>query len=89
MSWSQLSMGSIFGPVYLADLRALPKRLRVRAAAMVREIEASPDPDGFFKRRAPAPFKAGTIIAVAQGIAIRYAIDHDGLRFYRVQVIGR
>jgi hypothetical protein len=38
-------MASLFGPVYLADLRALPRDLRVRAAAMVREIEAnSPGP---------------------------------------------
>lgn len=60
MMWSQLSMASVFGPVYLADLRALSRQLRVRAAGMVREIEASPEPDGVFKRHAPAPFKAGT-----------------------------
>jgi hypothetical protein len=81
-------MASIFGPVYLADLRVLPKRLRLRAAAMVRELEASPEPDGVFKRLAPAPFKAGTIVAVAHGLAIRYAIGGDGLRFYRVQVLN-
>ena len=52
---------------------------------MVREIETNPEPDGVFKRPAPAPFKAGTIVAAASGLAIRYAIDRDGLRFYRVQ----
>jgi hypothetical protein len=78
-------MPSVFGPVYLVDLRALPRRTRQRAAAIVREIEANPEPDGIFKRSAPAPFKAGTIVAVASGLAIRYAIDSDGLRFYRVQ----
>ena len=51
----------------------------------MREIEANPQPDGVFKRLAPSPFKAGTIVAVASGLAIRYAIDRDGLRFYRVQ----
>ena len=81
-------MASIFGPVYLADLRALPKRHRLRAAIMVREIETNPEPDGLYKRPAPAPFKAGTIIAVAHGLAIRYAIDRHGIRFYRVQVIA-
>jgi hypothetical protein len=80
-------MASFFGPVYLTDLRALPKAFRVRAAAMVREIEASPEPDGVFKRAAPPPFKAGTIVAVARGLAVRYAIDPDGLRFYRIQVV--
>lgn len=81
-------MASIFGPVYLVDLRALPKPLRLRAAAMVREIEASPEPDGVFKRPAPAPFKAGTIVAIARGLAVRYAIDSGGVRFYRVQIVG-
>jgi hypothetical protein len=78
-------MPSGFGPVYLVDLRALPRRARQRAAAIVREIEANPEPDGVFKRPGPAPFRAGTIVAVASGLAIRYAIDRDGLRFYRVQ----
>jgi hypothetical protein len=78
-------MPSVFGPVYLVDLRALPRRTRQRAAAIVREIEANPEPDGIFKRSAPAPFKAGTIVGVASGLAIRYAIDSNGLRFYRVQ----
>jgi len=55
---------------------------------MVREIEASPHADGVFKRAAPPPFKAGTIVAVARGLAVRYAIDAGGLRFYRVQLIG-
>jgi hypothetical protein len=80
-------MASIFGPVYLVDLRALPKQFRIRAAAMVREIEANPQPDGVFKRAAPPPFKAGTIVAIARGLAMRYAIDSGGLRFYRVQII--
>jgi hypothetical protein len=55
---------------------------------MVREIEANPRPDGIFKRVAPAPFKAGTIVAMAYGLAVRYAIDADGLRFYRVLRVG-
>lgn len=59
----------------------------MRAAAMVREIEANPEPDGILKRVAGPPFKAGTIVAVARGLAVRYAIDPGGLRFYRVQVI--
>jgi hypothetical protein len=80
-------MASLFGPVYLADLRALPRELRVRAAAMVREIEANPQPDGVFKRAAPPPFKTGTIVAIARRLAVRYAIDADGLRFYRVQIV--
>jgi len=80
-------MASLFGPVYLADLRALPRDLRVRAAAMVREIEANPQPDGVFKRAAPPPFKTGTIVAIARRLAVRYAIDADGLRFYRVQIV--
>ena len=78
-------MANVYGPVYLADLRALPRHLRVRAAAMVREVEASPQPDGVFKRVAPAPFKAGTVVAIAHGLAVRYAIEPDGLRFHRVQ----
>jgi len=45
---------------------------------MVREIEASPNADGIFKRTAPAPFRAGTIVALGRGIAIRNAIDADG-----------
>jgi hypothetical protein len=65
----------------------LSKALRVRAAAMVREIEANPQPDGVFKRVAPPPFKAGTIVAIARRLAVRYAIDTGGLRFYRVQVV--
>jgi hypothetical protein len=81
-------MASLFGPVYLTDLRALSARQRLRAAAMVREIEASPQPDGDFKRMAPPPFKAGTIVAVSRGLAVRYAIDSDGLRFYRVQILS-
>jgi hypothetical protein len=80
-------MASLFGPVYLADLRALPRELRVRAAAMVGEIEANPQPDGVFKRAAPPPFKTGTIVAIARRLAGRYAIDADGLRFYRVQIV--
>lgn len=80
-------MASVFGPVYLADLRALPKQLRMRAARMIREIEANPQPDGIFKRAAPPPFKAGTIVAIARGLAVRYAIDSGGLRFYRVQLV--
>jgi len=80
-------MASLFGPVYVADLRALPRDLRVRAAAMVREIEANPQPDGVFKRAAPPPFKTGTIVAIARRLAVRYAIDAGGLRFYRVQIV--
>lgn len=80
-------MASLFGPVYLVDLRALPKHLRRRAGAMVREIEASPQPDGVFKRPAPPPFKAGTIVAISRGLAMRYAVEPDGLRFYRVQLV--
>ncbi len=80
-------MASIFGPVYLTDLRALPKPFRIRAAAMVREIEANPLPDGVFKRTAPPPFKPGTVVAIARGLAVRYAIDSGGLRFYRVQLV--
>lgn len=80
-------MASFFGPVYLTDLRALPRPRRLRAAAMVREIEANPAPDGVFKRVAPPPFKPGTIVAIARGLAVRYAIDGDGLRFYRVQPV--
>ena len=78
-------MASFFGPVYLTDLRALSRPLRLRAAAMVREVEANPEPDGVFKRAAPPPFKPGTIVAIARGLAVRYAIDGGGLRFYRVQ----
>jgi hypothetical protein len=52
---------------------------------MVREIEASPEPDGVVKRKAPPPFKGGTITATSGGLAIRYAIDAVGVRFYRVQ----
>jgi len=55
---------------------------------MVREIEANPQPDGVFKRVAPPPFKAGTVVAIARGLAVRYAIDSGGLRFYRVQVVA-
>lgn len=80
-------MASLFGPVYLADLRALPQSLRIRAAAIVREIEANPEPDGVFKRAAPPPFKAGTIVAIAHRLAVRYALDAGGLRFYRVQIV--
>ncbi len=54
---------------------------------MVREIEASPEPDGVFKRPAPPPFKAGTIVAIARGLAVRYAIDSGGVRFYRIQIV--
>jgi hypothetical protein len=79
-------MASLFGPVYLSDLRVLPRSLRLRAAAMVREIEANPEPDGFFKRAAPPPFKAGTIVAISRGLAVRYAIKSGELRFYRVQI---
>jgi len=82
-------MASFFGPVYLVDLRARPRELRVRAAAMVREIETDPQPDGVFKRAAPPPFKTGTIVAIARRLAVRYAIDADGLRFYRVQIVDR
>jgi hypothetical protein len=71
----------------MADLRARSKELRVRAAAMVREIEANPHPDGVFRRVAPPPFKTGTVVAIARRLAVRYAIDSDGLRFYRVQVV--
>lgn len=81
-------MASLFGPVYCADVRALPRHLRARAAAMVREIEANPQPDGVFKRVAPPPFKAGTVVAMAHGLAVRYAIESDGLRFHRVQRVG-
>jgi len=56
---------------------------------MVREIESNPQPDGIFKRPAPLPFKAGTVVAVAGGLAIRYAVDTGGLRFYRVQSLDR
>jgi hypothetical protein len=73
--------------VYLVDLRALTRDLRIRAAAMVREIEANPQPDGVFKRAAPPPFKTGTIVAIARRLAVRYAVDAEGLRFYRVQII--
>ena len=54
---------------------------------MVREIEASPQPDGVFKRAAPPPFKVGTVVASSRGLAVRYAIDSGGLRFYRVQLV--
>jgi hypothetical protein len=81
-------MASVFGPVYLADIRALPRHLRVRATAMVREIETNPQPDGVFKRVAPLPFKAGTVVAMAHGLAVRYAIEPDGLRFHRVLRVG-
>jgi uncharacterized protein (DUF433 family) len=47
--------------------------------AMVREIEANPQPDGVFKRTAPPPFKPGTIVAIARRHAVRYAIwDEPG-----------
>lgn len=73
--------------MYLTDLRALPRSFRLHAAVMVREIEANPEPDGVFERAAPPPFKAGTVVAISRGLAVRYAIDAGGLRFYRVQLI--
>lgn len=82
-------MASLYGPLFLVDLRALPRDVRLRALAIVREIEASPEPDGVFKREAPLPFKPGTIVAVSGGLAVRYASDAGGLRFYRVQVVDR
>jgi hypothetical protein len=33
------------------------------------------------------PFKPGTIVAIARGLAVRHAVDHGGLRFYRVQLV--
>jgi hypothetical protein len=70
-----------------ATARGRSSRPVIRAAAMVREIEASPLPDGVFKRAAPPPFKSGTIVAIARRLAVRYAIEADGLRFYRVQLV--
>ena len=78
-------MGSVFGPVWLSDMRALTKEQRARVASIVRAIEANPHPDGVHKRPAPSPFKSGTVVAIYARLAVRYAIEVDGLRFYRVQ----
>jgi hypothetical protein len=32
---------------------------------------------------------SGTIVAIYVGLAVRYAIEEDGLRFYRVQRVER
>ena len=69
-------------------MRALTKSERARVVAIVRTIEAAPQPDGQHKRPAPPPFKAGTFVAVYSRLAVRYAIDADGIRFYRVQRIS-
>ncbi len=78
-------MGSVFGPIWLSDMRALTKSERARVAAIVRAIEADPQPDGVQKRAAPSPFKTGTFVAIYSGLAVRYAIEAEALRFYRVQ----
>jgi len=80
-------MASVFGPLYLRDVAGLPRDLRGRVAEIVRDIERSPEPDGIYKRALPPPFKPGTIAAVAHGLSVRYSIEADGLRFYRVQVV--
>lgn len=59
----------------------------MHVAAIVRDIERAPEPDGVDKRALPPPFKPGTIAAVAYGLSVRYSIEGDGLRFYRVQVV--
>jgi hypothetical protein len=82
-------MGSVFGPVWLSDMRVLSKEQRARVASVVRTIEADPHPDGEHKRAAPSPFKSGTLVAIYVGLAVRYAIEADGLRFYRVQRVER
>lgn len=82
-------MGSVFGPVWLPDMRALPKDERKRVAAIVRSIEADPQADGAHKRPAPSPFKSGTFVAIYSGLAVRYALEAEGLRFYRVQRVER
>jgi hypothetical protein len=80
-------MGSVYTPLYLADLRAIPRNLRARIASIIRAIEADPQPDGVSRRNAPPPFKPGTIVAVVDGFAIRYTIDVQGLQFFRVQIV--
>jgi hypothetical protein len=80
-------MASVFGPRWLPDLGALPRDLRRHVAAIVRDIERNPEPDGIYKRALPPPFKPGTISAVAHGLSVRYSIEVDGLRFYRVQIV--
>ncbi len=80
-------MASVFGPRWLADLGELPRDLRRHVAAIVRDVERDPEPDGTYKRALPPPFKPGTIAAVARGHSVRYSIEPDGLRFYRVQVV--
>jgi hypothetical protein len=82
-------MASVFGPVFLSDLRALTKEQRGRVAVVVREIENDPKPDGVRKREAPPPFKPGMLVAVSRGFAVRYSIEPAGLRFYRVQLLQR
>lgn len=82
-------MGSVFGPVWLPDMRALTKSERARVAVIVRAIEADPQPDEAHKRPAPSPFKAGTFVAIYSGLAVRYAIEAAALRFYRVQRVER
>lgn len=82
-------MGSVFGPVWLPDMRGLTKDERKRVAAIVRSVEADPQPDGVHKRPAPSPFRAGTLVAMYSGLAVRYVIEGEGLRFYRVQRVER
>jgi hypothetical protein len=80
-------MASVFGPRWLPDLGALPQDLRKHVAAMVRDIERNPEPDGIYKRALPPPFRPGTIAAVSHGLSVRYSIEAEGLCFYRVQVV--
>ena len=80
-------MASVFGPLYLRDVAALPRDLRERVAEIVRDIERSPEPDGIYKRAFPPPFRPGTIVATAHGLAVRYSLEPDGLHFYRVQIV--
>ena len=80
-------MASVFGPLWLPDLGALPRDLRKHVAAIVRDVECNPAPDGSYKRSLPPPFKPGTIAAFAHSLSVRYSIEADGLHFYRVQIV--
>ena len=77
----------MISPRWLPDLGALPRDLRKQVASIVRDIERNLEPDGIFKRALPPPFKPGTIVAVANGPSVRYSIEAEGLRLYRVQVV--
>lgn len=81
-------MGSVFGRSG-CQIFALTKNERQRVAAIVRYLEANPQPDGIHKRPAPPPFKAGTFVAIYSGLAVRYLVEGEGLRFYRAQRIAR